>query len=173
MEVAQIQSAVVTDEIIAVTLFDGRIIHTPLWWFPVIARASSTERQHWELFPHSILWETLHEMIPVEAFVQGIPDVRSEARAWRRRHGYSSLDSYITHRKNELQAVQCGTSEAAHILGVTRQRVHALIKSGRLPATKLGTDYIITLHDLEAIKTRTHGRPRKQEQDAVTHAPTA
>jgi excisionase family DNA binding protein len=53
------------------------------------------------------------------------------------------------------------TSDAASRLGITVQRVHALIKGGRLPATKLGRDYGINDADLKLVKNRKPGRPPK------------
>jgi excisionase family DNA binding protein len=55
------------------------------------------------------------------------------------------------------------TKEAAERLGVTVQRIHALIKSGRLPAQKLGRDYFIQEADLRLVEGRKPGRPSKQE----------
>jgi excisionase family DNA binding protein len=53
------------------------------------------------------------------------------------------------------------TAEAAVKLGVTRWRVNALIKAGRLKAEKKGQIYLITERDLEAVADRKPGRPRK------------
>jgi len=54
-----------------------------------------------------------------------------------------------------------GTAEAAKRLGVTQDRVRALIRAERLPAQKLGRDYIISSEDLALVKNRKPGRPRK------------
>lgn len=51
-------------------------------------------------------------------------------------------------------------SNAAIELGVTRARVHALIRDGRLPAEKLGTQYVIKPKDLDKVRDRKPGRPR-------------
>jgi excisionase family DNA binding protein len=53
------------------------------------------------------------------------------------------------------------TGEAARRLGVTANRVRALIDSKRLKATKVGRDWLIDTKDLEAVKKRKPGRPRK------------
>ncbi len=53
------------------------------------------------------------------------------------------------------------TSQAADSLGVTPQRVRALIVAGRLKAVKVGRDWLIEPPDLEAVKVRKAGRPRK------------
>jgi excisionase family DNA binding protein len=57
-----------------------------------------------------------------------------------------------------------GTAEAAQRLGVSQDRVRALIKAKRLPAKKLGRDYFIDPKDLALVKNRKPGRPRKQRQ---------
>ena len=57
------------------------------------------------------------------------------------------------------------TSEAAEILGVTRWRVNALIKSGRLKAEKKGQIYLIDEQDLKPVMVRKAGRPPKPKKD--------
>jgi len=56
--------------------------------------------------------------------------------------------------------------EAAVELGVNRQRVQALITSGRLPAQKVGSYYIIRESDLELVRERKQGRPPKNRPPA-------
>ncbi len=53
-------------------------------------------------------------------------------------------------------------NEAANILKVSARRVRALIQSGRLPAQKIGRDWIIMEPDLEKVKDRKPGRPKKK-----------
>jgi len=53
------------------------------------------------------------------------------------------------------------TKEAAQALGITTRRVLALIKSGRLPAVKVGRDWVLSKDDLKLIKNRPPGRPKK------------
>jgi len=55
-----------------------------------------------------------------------------------------------------------GTAEAARKLGVTQNRVRALIDAKRLKATKLGNLWLIDPKDLDAVKIRKPGRPRKK-----------
>ena len=43
----------------------------------------------------------------------------------------------------ELHASQMSVSEAAEALGVNRQRVHQLIKTGKLSAAKVGSTWIV------------------------------
>lgn len=49
------------------------------------------------------------------------------------------------------------TQQAGQFLGVTPQRVLALIHSGRLPAVKLGRDWLITMQDLQNFEKRPQG----------------
>ena len=55
------------------------------------------------------------------------------------------------------------TKQVAERLGVSVRRVHALIQDQRLPAEKLGRDYVIKETDLKLVADRPTGRPRKQE----------
>lgn len=61
------------------------------------------------------------------------------------------------------------TRDAAERLGITVQRVHALIREDRLPAQKLGRDYLIKESDLALVAERKPGRPPK-EKDAGKQA---
>ena len=52
------------------------------------------------------------------------------------------------------------TQEAGKKLGITRRRVTTLIAEGRLPAVKIGRDWIIKEKDLEKVDVRKPGRPK-------------
>ena len=52
------------------------------------------------------------------------------------------------------------TAQAADILQVSRSRILKLIDAKRLPAEKIGRDWLIRLEDLELVKVRRPGRPR-------------
>ena len=54
-----------------------------------------------------------------------------------------------------------GTAEAAKRLNVTVSRVLKMIAAKRLKATKLGNVWLIDPKDLDAVKDRKVGRPRK------------
>ena len=58
------------------------------------------------------------------------------------------------------------TAEAAKRLGVTPNRVRALIEAKRLKAFKYGREWLIDPKDLEAVKDRKVGRPRKARKTA-------
>lgn len=53
------------------------------------------------------------------------------------------------------------TTEAAERLGVHITRVQALVKAGRLPAQKVGKNYVINEDDLKLVAERKPGRPRR------------
>jgi len=56
------------------------------------------------------------------------------------------------------------TTEAARRLKVSPSRVRALIKAKRLKAMKVGHEWLIDPKDLEAVKERKVGRPRKSRK---------
>ena len=62
-----------------------------------------------------------------------------------------------------------GVTVAAKELHLSPNRVRQLIKSGRLPAQKIGREYAITREDLEIFKTidRPVGRPPKEDRAEI------
>ncbi len=59
------------------------------------------------------------------------------------------------------------TADAAALLGVTRWRVNALIRDGRLKAMRVGQIFLIEERDLKAVAERTPGRPPKVKVEAT------
>ena len=59
------------------------------------------------------------------------------------------------------------TNEAAERLGVHVTRVRALIVAERLPAQKIGRDYMIRETDLKLVEDRKPGRPPKQAPESA------
>lgn len=59
------------------------------------------------------------------------------------------------------------TKEVAERLGVTVPRVHALIRTGRLPAEKRGRDVFINVSDLALVADRKVGRPPKAKPETT------
>jgi excisionase family DNA binding protein len=53
-------------------------------------------------------------------------------------------------------------TEVAGKLGVTRSRVLALIRDGRIPVERIGSQYVIKPADLAAVRVRKPGRPKKK-----------
>ncbi len=54
-------------------------------------------------------------------------------------------------------------SEAAKELNLSPRRIHDFIKSERLPAEKFGSYYLIKKDDLELVRERIVGRPKKSK----------
>ena len=60
------------------------------------------------------------------------------------------------------------TQQVAAALGVTPRRVVALIQAGRLEASRLGRDWLIPAHALEAVRERKPGRPRQSRSEIAS-----
>jgi excisionase family DNA binding protein len=58
------------------------------------------------------------------------------------------------------------TAEAAKRLNVTQSRVQKMIAAKRLKATKVGNVWLIDPKDLEPLKDRKVGRPRKARKSS-------
>ena len=56
------------------------------------------------------------------------------------------------------------TAEAARRLGITANRVRALIEAKRLKAIKVGREWLINPKDLAAVSNRKPGRPKSRKQ---------
>ncbi|HAG84517.1 MAG TPA: DNA-binding protein [Cyanobacteria bacterium UBA12227] len=59
---------------------------------------------------------------------------------------------------NENPELLC-VAQAVELLGVTRQRVHDLIKNGQIVARKLGRYYYIEAREIERYKNQPTGKP--------------
>ena len=57
------------------------------------------------------------------------------------------------------------TKQAAEKLGISMPRIHQLISEGRLPAEKIGRDYLIQEGDLKMVEERKTGRPPKPKEE--------
>ncbi|HEV7906386.1 MAG TPA: helix-turn-helix domain-containing protein [Pyrinomonadaceae bacterium] len=62
------------------------------------------------------------------------------------------------------------TKQTAERLGVSIGRIHQLINEGRLPAEKLGRDYVIQEEDLKLVEGRKVGRPPKAKTETDSKA---
>lgn len=65
-----------------VSLADGRLIAIPLVWYPRLTHATPQEQTNWQIFSDSdgrdiIFWESLDELIPAVALIEGIPSRES------------------------------------------------------------------------------------------------
>lgn len=62
------------------------------------------------------------------------------------------------------------TKEVAARLGVTIKRVQAMIRDERLPAVKVGRDYLVLEADLSLVADRKPGRPPKTQAEGQAGA---
>jgi len=56
------------------------------------------------------------------------------------------------------------TRDVAERLGVSLRQVQTLIKQGKLPAAKIGRDYVVNESDLKFVQHRPKGRPPKAKR---------
>ena len=55
-----------------VTLADGRVVQTPVWWYPRLLAATAEQRSQVELSPLGIHWPQLDEDIRVTSILRGM-----------------------------------------------------------------------------------------------------
>jgi excisionase family DNA binding protein len=60
---------------------------------------------------------------------------------------------------------QLSTVQVAAELGISKVRVIVLINEGRIPATRIGNIWVIRRGDLDAVRHRPTGRPRKEREE--------
>lgn len=64
-----------------VLLRDGREISVPLWWYPRLLKATSQQREKWEITPFgdALHWEEIDEDLDVQGFLIGAraPDAKA------------------------------------------------------------------------------------------------
>lgn len=65
----------VTDEVLSVSLSDGREVRVPISWYPRLSHATPQHRAVWQLIGggHGIHWPELDEDISVENLILGQP----------------------------------------------------------------------------------------------------
>lgn len=86
-----------SEEMLTVTIKDGRQVSVPLDWYPRLLNASETERDEWRVFEDSdgrdiIFWESLDELIPVIALLAGVSS-RESQRSFERWLAERELDA--------------------------------------------------------------------------------
>jgi hypothetical protein len=71
------QSVTLTDVELVVSLVDGRVLSTPLVWFPRLLSASTSARTHYEILGNGegIHWPEVDEDISVAGLLAGNPSV--------------------------------------------------------------------------------------------------
>ena len=71
------QSVTLTEAELVVSLVDGRVLSTPLVWFPRLFSAPPAARRHYELLGNGegIHWPDVNEDISVAGLLAGNPSV--------------------------------------------------------------------------------------------------
>jgi hypothetical protein len=64
-------AAEVTADQLIVTTRDGRVIHTPISWFPFLVKATEEQRQKFQVLGTLILWDDLDEIVSMEVILLG------------------------------------------------------------------------------------------------------
>lgn len=76
-------SVKITDEYLTVELKDGRVISTPLIWYPRLHKASFEDRAVWEWIGDGsgIHWPLLDEDLSIKGMLEGNPSVEFMRRS--------------------------------------------------------------------------------------------
>ena len=72
----------VTDDVLSISLLDGRRMFAPLEWYPRLLHATEEQRRNWKLIGdgEGIHWADVDEDISVASVLDGIPSRESPAR---------------------------------------------------------------------------------------------
>jgi len=73
----------ITDATLAVELEDGRVIITPLEWYPRLKRATPEQRAAWKWWgpKRAIHWPALDEHLGIGGMLRGIPSIEYRRQA--------------------------------------------------------------------------------------------
>jgi len=81
LELIKLAKASVTDDILAATLEDGRIISVPISWYPRLAHGTPQERANYQISSagYGLHWPDLDEDIGLEGLLLGKRSTESES----------------------------------------------------------------------------------------------
>lgn len=76
------KSVEITNDYLSVTLRDGRVISTPLEWYPRLQRGTPEQRATWKWIADGIgiNWPMLDEDLGIEGMLRGIPSIEYRRR---------------------------------------------------------------------------------------------
>lgn len=79
----RVNDVTVRDNMLSVSVQDGRVVSVPLSWYPRLMHATEGELVAWRVFEDSdgrdiIFWESLDELIPLVALITGVASRESE-----------------------------------------------------------------------------------------------
>jgi hypothetical protein len=68
----------ITDDVLSVSLMDGRTISVPLAWYPRLLGATRAQRERWEVAGggYGIHWPAIDEDLNTEGLLRGAPAPR-------------------------------------------------------------------------------------------------
>ena len=122
----------IDDEYLTVTLEDGRIISTPLVWYPLLEKATAAQRSDYELMSDGIHWPELDEDLSIAGMLAG----------------------------RRAAAKMMLVREVARFFDIRPHAVYKAIQRDRLPAKKVGGTYKILGSDAALWRAETRmGRP--------------
>jgi hypothetical protein len=68
-EPTSIKKVKIESNMVIIFLSDGRIVYTPLDWFPILRTANPIQREKFRISPRGVHWDELDEDIPIETFL--------------------------------------------------------------------------------------------------------
>ena len=73
----RVKDVQVTEDVLCVSLMDGRSVTVPLAWYPRLFNATAEERADWKVSGggYGIHWPQVDEDLHVEGILRGIPSV--------------------------------------------------------------------------------------------------
>ena len=71
----RVKDVQVTSDALTVSLFDGRAISVPVFWYPRLFKATAEQRSHWETCGggNGIYWPAIDEHLSVDGLLRGAP----------------------------------------------------------------------------------------------------
>jgi hypothetical protein len=72
-----------TDDVLSVSLRDGRVITVPLVWYPRLLNATPVQRRNWKIAGggYGIHWPDLDEDLSTEGLLRGAPAPKPSVKA--------------------------------------------------------------------------------------------
>ena len=72
-----------TDDVLSVSLGDGRVISVPLVWYPRLLKATPAQRKNWKIAGggYGIHWPEIDEDLSAEGLLRGAPAPKASVHA--------------------------------------------------------------------------------------------
>jgi hypothetical protein len=83
----------ITDDMLSVSLMDGRTISVPLVWYPRLFNATGAQRQRWEIAGggYGLHWPDIDEDLSTEGLLRGAPaPLQHQPKKGRKKNARSS-----------------------------------------------------------------------------------